>query len=598
MKKIFLTAFIAFCATSLAAQELQSMSSMDKQAGIFSVEAEPTLWNLEELRATSLETSKRHAKSNGVYYAKPTGSVYNTDMGSDGSIASYRWLALPAWYEGTFVNKSTYPTECSWSQYLVQGYGSVTGPYDLSSLVDDNGDLSLSLSPGYALSGGPFVEYGGISYALGFGDNIYWPPYVAAYSDFSWLAFLDNYTHSYFSTSGLSTFYCLGTGNYTGPMTGIDNATGQRTYISSGTYTSSGVYQMFPAPIAPMYVRNIYIESVVFSRNLSFEPIKNNAVITLDIYDTEAEELLYTLTATTGDYIAMNNYWSWNGVTYLTGVLKFSLKGYDEVLGETEEPFVIDRAITVDVHGFEDTDNIELGLAMNAIADCDEEAEFYSSGSPRGAIPMFVDPTNAITPLPTIAYSMGLAVRFDALMDRVFVADTLTWSNVITGEQTTMSGYNTLCISAEGDVCTNDISDPSFDLGALYVNTNCSWFSDDGSENYSFTDELPEWLTAVNVDTSNYSVENERYYNLVSFTAAPNYDEEERTFTTYVQGRGYADTTLVTIRQEGGAEVPEGISSVSADVESNGAVYNIAGQRVSQTSKGILIKDGRKVINK
>ncbi|MBQ0048173.1 MAG: hypothetical protein KBT33_11850 [Prevotellaceae bacterium] len=43
---------------------------------------------------------------------------------------------------------------------------------------------------------------------------------------------------------------------------------------------------------------------------------------------------------------------------------------------------------------------------------------------------------------------------------------------------------------------------------------------------------------------------------------------------------------------------PSGIASVTSNTISNGAVYNVAGQRVSDNYKGIIIKNGKKYLNK
>jgi hypothetical protein len=42
---------------------------------------------------------------------------------------------------------------------------------------------------------------------------------------------------------------------------------------------------------------------------------------------------------------------------------------------------------------------------------------------------------------------------------------------------------------------------------------------------------------------------------------------------------------------------PDAINGVNVNT-ANGAIYNIAGQRVSKAQKGIFIQDGRKVANK
>ena len=45
-------------------------------------------------------------------------------------------------------------------------------------------------------------------------------------------------------------------------------------------------------------------------------------------------------------------------------------------------------------------------------------------------------------------------------------------------------------------------------------------------------------------------------------------------------------------------EVVTGINDIKAETQSNGAVYNLAGQKVDGSYKGIVIRDGKKYLNK
>ena len=52
---------------------------------------------------------------------------------------------------------------------------------------------------------------------------------------------------------------------------------------------------------------------------------------------------------------------------------------------------------------------------------------------------------------------------------------------------------------------------------------------------------------------------------------------------------------VVTVGSESGD--PDAIKSLNGNT-TNGAIYNLAGQRVSKAQKGIFIQDGKKVANK
>jgi len=115
------------------------------------------------------------------------------------------------------------------------------------------------------------------------------------------------------------------------------------------------------------------------------------------------------------------------------------------------------------------------------------------------------------------------------------------------------------------------------------------------AEEYYFATELPEWITSLNVDESAYA---EKGVNLVSVTCSPlPNDVKGRTATFYIQGRGVTSEVPIIVVQ--GDANPTAIANVKNDaVKANAAAFNLAGQRVNDSFKGMVIKDGKKFMNK
>lgn len=102
------------------------------------------------------------------------------------------------------------------------------------------------------------------------------------------------------------------------------------------------------------------------------------------------------------------------------------------------------------------------------------------------------------------------------------------------------------------------------------------------------SDDCPEWVT---VETEN-ATENGTVFDL-KFTFAEN-DGEARKATFYVWQEGAKID--VTVDQAG--TINTGISAITAEGAANGPRYNVAGQRVDASAKGIVISNGKKQIAK
>lgn len=68
-----------------------------------------------------------------------------------------------------------------------------------------------------------------------------------------------------------------------------------------------------------------------------------------------------------------------------------------------------------------------------------------------------------------------------------------------------------------------------------------------------------------------------------------------KAFRAYLQDKSNGEVTNVKLNIDG---VATAISEINADVQESGAIYNLAGQRVSKATKGIYVINGRKVVVK
>jgi hypothetical protein len=97
---------------------------------------------------------------------------------------------------------------------------------------------------------------------------------------------------------------------------------------------------------------------------------------------------------------------------------------------------------------------------------------------------------------------------------------------------------------------------------------------------------------AVMKDANSYTFKDVKWY-LKS-------DEEGKTLENLIDATGtknfYVKIGAGTAPYQYGTET--GITNVEKNVTTSSAIYNIAGQRVSKDFKGLVVKDGKKMLNK
>ncbi len=577
MKKILLLMLTTIVSTTAFAQ-----TSETTKDGNISI----TLPEVGEMDLNSSENgvaNQRRTRSTGLYYDVPEGMMYRRQFTSTGNFSSRSQYFFPYFHEYTYVNESNSPTRTYWN--LKEKLATEEGT-NLES--DSKGNCTMpALKPGetstalylYNQSGSENFNMGSYDTYYGLPNTVLHTIYGSGNDDgLYWMGWSDNKTATY-CWSSLNTYYILGTGTRTDYTFSVWDAGhyGDDNYFHrniSGSFPVSYITQIFPAPASPLYVDGIYVNGMTFAYDepegtvydKSFQPLKNGAVLTMYIVDEESGDLMETLTATTGDWTAWTTETSeYNYRDYMIGYLKFSKKGED---GE-EEPIVIDRKIHMVIHGFYN-DDIDIGLKVETMLDSDI-TKF--GGASNGPEEHFIDPSGQYIINSVTRPARGiLAVNFNGIMDAVDVD----------------KEYANVTITAEGDECCNTNDS---DLGGFVIQTALPWYASDGTANYSLAD-APDWIRGITAKA--YGEDTNSY--VVTLTAAPN-KSDERTAVVHIQCKGYADGADITITQLEGDETT-GISEIEATTPKMSMTYNLAGQQVDEATKGVVIKDGKKVLNK
>ncbi len=599
MKKFLLFGLAAMMSTTMFAQSLEP--------DLIEVMAIETAEGPDIAAVEGMEAQTRSV-ANGVYYAKPYGMMYRRYYSATNGTYYNSQYYYPAFQAPKFINMSTDKSSTQWN-YKTSA-GSTGTNYD----ADSDGNFTYgTVNPtasGYCSYYIPYIYGPDDHYCMAYYDNdggkadsymhqIYasghietgvtegYPGYDP--DGYYMMGWVDNKTNSISSTS-YDTKYVYGSGFRASStsMKVINNETGVESTVDGYAlgFPRDGVYFHYPAPAGPLYVKSIILIGMT-AQNLSentsadttYDPIQNGAVLTINISDADTEEVIASLTATTGDwtYLSTSTSTTFPKGFYLNGYVTFTQKDEN---GDVV-PFVITGKTRVDIVGFGDYENIDLGLKNTPIQDCDTDDGYDV------AYNTFIDPSGVYT-VEYHSYFSGKTVNmsFEAVMDAVNVADALTTGSV------TYDGYRNVTITADGteNYSTDQEKGSTYDFGGLYIRTAMPWDTADGGSNYSLAD-APEWITGITGVAYGSSANVYR----VTLQAEENL-YEARQAVVHIQCHGFVDSADITVTQEAGAYT--GITEVEANEApaKTGAIYNLAGQKVNESAKGVVIVDGKKVI--
>lgn len=557
MKKFLLSALIAIAAIGANAQT----SAVNTDA----VKVKQSMNLMRKAPEAKCTKDRVPFKSvlNGVYYARPEGSMF---LAWDKEGSGYRSsvLLVPPYTDLWFYNKSTVKGDPIWTYNTtdITDDADAAGNLDFGTLSSADPEAEVGSLSYYYL---PTLTIGNVSYTLGTEGK-----YSAYASDGSGIAVQGLTTMSQadqhnggYGFGSLDTHYLYGTG-YVTTSTGVK-------------HTCYAIEQDFDKPMSPLYIEDAFLDFYSTQAN----PIPEGKELTMRFVELDDEgyfgETIAEFTATGSDIYnvqdvstSIKNALGYDGSWY-SGSVVFANKSQDSFGAETLEPIIINKRFAVIILGV-DQEGVSIGFtsttytADSGTTDCNFICEEEGTGD--SYYHYYGD--------------CSLGVSFTAKYDKILAPFA-----------------STFVAPVEGGVAVSDDEDLD---EAAYMYTAFPWTDTDSNENYfvdiEYGDEDPEWLDLGLGDYWNEPSEttgNPLNLILLQFTAqALPAGVEGRIATVHVYGP--ADEATFFVKQ---GEVADGINIISTAKTGNKVkTYNLMGQEVKSNTKGLVIRDGKKLINK
>lgn len=602
MKKLLLFAALAMTAMVADANPL-SVEKVKKAALSESIATQQP----KKAGIFGKKSVSKRSMATGIFYTRPEGTMYKCFTEAGGGYYPVYLVANP-FVNTLFVPYVTQGTQYTWHMNLLDASGVAAQSYDISDMADpETGVLNFSavLGSAYPL---PTIVSATDSFTIGhtpwdatkYEGNRYWSQnksYVSRLITDSIAphSFIDDHSGSsaYFGvltpkkvvTRNNDTWdYLFGTGTF--QMDDDDTL--------DSLAVSVGVQQYFEKPQTPLYVEDVFIHAMTYAA----QPIVGNAKLTMTIsnavYDQESDKFVSgdktfaVLECAAEDVSNVSDPEAFGDGEIIDFVLTFKQKKAS-ALGTNVEPFAIDDAFIVTVTGF-NQEGVDIDLYGHENPVEDELEPGY----------VIFDINGNITSGPLYRGIVSVPFIFNSCFDWAEV-----WESAEAGEQK-LEDFNVLIVSNDGKTVSNKgYADANF----TYANTAFTWFNADDEENYLLLDtnqeDMPEWIV-------NYYAESEMDEQYGSYTGRTMLSVEcealpegvkGRYAVLYIYGRGYTSTTPLVIVQgevDGIDEIIKtvGIENATVKTITSDKFFNLNGQQVKKATKGLVIKNGKKYINK
>jgi hypothetical protein len=285
------------------------------------------------------------------------------------------------------------------------------------------------------------------------------------------------------------------------------------------------------------------------------------------------------------------------------GTLTFANVQQDEFGTEEAVPMLIDDEFAVTIVGTEDP-TVDVRFYFCDQGECPEE--WYTWASPTYILPVDANGKSMITddmnPNGLSYYNLSqdgpycynIAFIFYGEMDGIDV----TTDDALNQQVAPVAGGQTNSPAADGEQGY-----------PAYVWTNYPFFEQDGDDYvdagiYSF-EGMPEWATA-SIDPTYYEYGRDtddemRGLHMIWFNVEPLPEGQTGRLATVniVSAKGGKANAPLYILQ-GDAEAPTGVKAIKFDANGKfaGKTFNLNGQQVNGDAKGLIIRDGKKFLNK
>lgn len=570
MKKNLLiaAAAVATGATCSAQQLVEAQSIVRSMAATAQVaEFNPTI---KAESSASLKAPK--AVEDGVFYYRPAGTMYSGyRFGAEGEYAA---LHVPALTELTYVNGCADAARAQWT----------LNEQDLSDLADEENNLVMEWSPatseeGYAAFYSPTIS---VENKSGFDE------FQLTYITMTGNMFLPMLRENLSAAK-------MYTGFSDGPAWGSGSVLQANLVNEVEGAEPLGIIKSFEKPASPLCIEKFGI----YCWSETLNPIPEGKKLTLEIYPLnedrkkatdEPVEVLYCEEAEILDEFTGDTEGFWGNVWFS--------KTEEGIFGEElTTPIVIDYAFCIELKGHDDED-VDVRYYLVDVAHDDYEGMM---GGPdtfiETRVPDREKPANYYWYNYENGYGYSLPVEIFALYDKVFVEANLTLN-----DGTECKNCNVVRVSADGSEVQN--YGLSGQNNFVIVSSALPFFAldEDGEivgENYEVVD-CPDWLT-FSVNDESWAEIGFNY--LVPMCEALPADVKGRSAVLYVKGPGYKSETPIVVAQ-GEVDLDAiladiaGITNIVAPEAVHSAKFNLAGQKVEGKATGLVISNGKKMMNK
>lgn len=519
--------------------------------------------------------AKAQKKSN--YYLRPDGALYQASD-KQGQMWGSVYMYVPGGSDVMFKKVADGETATYWHQNIYNFNDECTS-YDCTGRSSDafymddsdNFHLRVTFDGGNSL---PTLTWATDSFTIGeenpyfaiaTTDNPlatlkYYPQIYAGIDQANRrtqpLAYTDDHASEVFF-GGMDKNYLYGSGSFT---------------QDGKTYKATGIYQYFDKPMAPLSVDDIFLTAV----STGYYPIAEGKELKMQIHDVleqdgvkiPGENILYELTATEPEVIDVGSVEYDADNVYNAFNVVFTKKNSE---GKAEK-ILLDQPFFVVVYGL-DGDGITCGFEGS-------ELPYYNNGTIDRAYGIWEDENKQ---------PQFFSLYSDAALKVTFTGKYDYCNPVYYGDS---QNYGIVKISDDGNT-GETVADGENVYPGVMMKLNDDWKNEDGTENYTITG-LPDWVKSVEVDSETYA---SYEVTLLTFKckALPE-DVKGRKCELTVHGHGCQSTYPIVLLQ--GDATYTGINDVKADAAKSGKIYNLAGQSVGEKTHGIVIRDGKKYLNK
>jgi len=574
MKKALLTLVAALAFTGSYAQQVKSEKMSVSQLAEQAVVAPVAAAQGENVAAFSMAPQKTIA--NGVSYSRPAGTYWSW-WGEDRS-----QMYIPAFTTVKWVNQSTNKNG-AWTQEYEDKV------YELEA--DENGDCEYEIfkvNNGYISPYGvPYLTFKGNKYI--YGQETGFTP---------WLLNGDEDASVCKANGAAGFYYGFSDGCVFGTMDNqltIDGNT-----VDVVTYRVRDFYEK---PLAPLCINSI--EFNVVSYNATLDMIPEGKELKLHIIRAEKNENNH-FTETTDTIATMTI--TKDNLTEETELNDEKTRSFNHVLVEKiekdifgveyTEPVIVNDPFLISIEGW-NQEGVDLGIYMIDVMST--ERDYFANGGVYPTLYDYIDADgNKYDGYWQYRYDTNDASRCRQYNAAIFL-------NVVTDIVDVVDGFETMTAPEEGGNIYADIEETNDEgetetvrYGTVQFRSTRPWITvpeegGEGYENYYFED-MPDWLSfEENIDTY-YKAEND-FTNLIKIVAEPLPEGMEgRKAEFRIVSDSGADSGIITVIQ--GNPVVDGIATVTdaAKTKKHNAVYNLAGQQVSNQYKGLVIENGKKIV--